>query len=121
MVYKSSALRSSRSRFLFVIPLAIVCVFGYFYQQSVDPRKVYGVWVEVDAPPYQSDTLELSSSGVVINNRLVSTSFEFDGKQVTIITGEGATVYVVTGPFDSPRLKRIVPVSPIKQFAKIIM
>ena len=121
MVYKSSALRSSRSRFLFVIPLAIVCVFGYFHQQSVDPRKVYGVWVEVDAPPYQSDTLELSSSGVVINNRLVSTSFEFDGKQVIIITGEGAMVYVVTGPFDSPRLKRIVPVSPIKQFAKIIM
>lgn len=121
MVYKSSAFRSSRSRFLFAIPLAIVCVFGYFHQQSADPRKVYGVWVEVDAPPYQSDTLELSSSGVVINNRLVSTSFEFDGKQITIITGEGTTVYVVTRPFDSPRLKRTVPVSPLKQFAKVTM
>ncbi|MCC4795993.1 DUF2850 domain-containing protein [Vibrio lentus] len=56
-----------------------------------------------------------------MNNRLVSTSFEFDGKQITISTGEGATVYVVTGPFDSPRLKRIVPVSPLKQFAKEVM
>ena len=54
----------------------------------------------------------------MMNHRFISTSFDFDGKIVTINTGSGPTVYTITGTYDSPRLKRLVPTTPSQQFVK---
>ncbi|WP_299691618.1 DUF2850 domain-containing protein [uncultured Vibrio sp.] len=106
----------------FVAGFMIALTAGYFayqaHQQSVSPSNVYGTWIEIGAPPYQSDILTLSENGVMMNHRFISTSFDFDGKIVTINTGSGATVYTISGTYDSPRLKRLVPSSPSQQLIK---
>ena len=95
---------------------------GYFayqaHQQSVSPSNVHGTWIEIGAPPYKTDILTLSDNGVMMNHRFISTSFDFDGKIVTINTGSGPTVYTISGTYDSPRLKRLVPSTPSQQFIK---
>ncbi|UPR36480.1 DUF2850 domain-containing protein [Vibrio cyclitrophicus] len=95
---------------------------GYFayqaHQQSVSPSNVHGTWIEIGAPPYKTDILTLSDNGVMMNHRFISTSFDFDGKVVTINTGSGPTVYTISGTYDSPRLKRLVPSIPSQQFIK---
>ena len=53
-----------------------------------------------------------------MNHRLIATSFDFDGKIVTISTGSGTTVYTISGTYDSPRLKRLEPSVPSQQFIK---
>ncbi|MGR5000409.1 DUF2850 domain-containing protein [Vibrio celticus] len=95
---------------------------GYFayqaHQQSVSPNNVYGTWIEIAAPPYNTDILTLSENGVMMNHRLITTSFDFNGKIVTINTGSGTTVYTISGTYDSPRLKRLEPSVPSQQFIK---
>lgn len=88
------------------------------YQDYTDPKHVYGRWVEIGAPPFQIEYLELNEQGFFRNNRLVSTNFEFDGERVYVTTGSGASVYQVAGTYDSPQLKRLVPNSPTQRFIK---
>jgi hypothetical protein len=88
------------------------------YQDYINPKHVYGRWVEIGAPPYQTDILMLNEKGVFRNDRLVSTKFEFDGKKVYITTGGGTSIYQVAGTFDSPQLKRLEPNSPTQRFIK---
>lgn len=91
----------------------------YFsYQDYINPKHVYGRWVEIGTPPYNTEILELSESGVLRNERLIATHFEFDGKNVYVTTGEGTSVYQITGTFDSPQLKRMQPNSPRQRFVK---
>lgn len=91
----------------------------YFsYQDYVHPKHVYGRWIEVGAPPYQTEVLELNASGVFRNERLVATHFDFDGKQVFIETGNGIAIYQIAGTFDSPQLRRLQPNSPTQRFIK---
>jgi len=91
----------------------------YFsYQDYVHPKHVYGRWIEVGAPPYQTEVLELNANGVFRNERLIATHFEFDGKQVFIETGRGASIYQIAGTFDSPQLRRLQPNSPTQRFIK---
>ncbi|MCC4795991.1 DUF2850 domain-containing protein [Vibrio lentus] len=47
-----------------------------------------------------------------MNNDLIATSFEFDGKHVTIIAGVGKTSYVLGGGYGGPPryLKQVFPV-----------
>ncbi|MCF7505989.1 MULTISPECIES: DUF2850 domain-containing protein [Vibrio] len=95
---------------------------GYFayqaHQQSVSPNNVHGTWIEIGAPPYKTDILTLSDNGVMMNHRFISTSFDFDGKVVTVNTGSGPTIYTISGTYDSPRLKRLFPSTPSQQFIK---
>ncbi|RTZ18070.1 DUF2850 domain-containing protein [Vibrio aquaticus] len=88
------------------------------YQDYINPKHVYGRWVEIGAPSYQSDTLELNEKGVYRNNRLVATQFDFDGKRIEIHTGSGTTVYRIAGTFDSPQLQRLHPNSPTQRLIK---
>lgn len=91
----------------------------YFsYQDYIHPKHVYGRWIEVGAPPYQTEVLELNANGVFRNERLVATHFEFDGKQVFIETGRGTSIYQIAGTFDSPQLRRLQPNSPTQRFIK---
>ena len=102
----------------FMIALTAIYFANQAHQQSVSKSNVYGTWIEVAAPPYNTDTLTLSDNGVIMNHRLIATSFDFDGKIVTISTGSGTTVYTISGTYDSPRLKRLEPSVPSQQFIK---
>ena len=120
---KIADLFANSLRYLFLLVAAIIALTaGYFayqtHQQSVSPSNVHGTWIEIGAPPYKTDILTLSDNGVMMNHRFISTSFDFDGKVVTINTGSGATVYTISGTYDSPRLKRLVPSVPSQQFIK---
>ena len=120
---KIADLFANSLRYLFLLVAAIIALTaGYLayqtHQQSVSPSNVHGTWIEIGAPPYKTDILTLSDNGVMMNHRFISTSFDFDGKVVTINTGSGATVYTISGTYDSPRLKRLVPSVPSQQFIK---
>ncbi|MDA0129193.1 DUF2850 domain-containing protein [Vibrio sp. MarTm2] len=91
----------------------------YFsYNDYIHPKHVYGTWIEVGAPSYSTETLTLNEQGVFRNNRLIATSFEFDGEQVFIETGSGTTIYQIAGTFNSPQLRRLQPSIPIQRFVK---
>ncbi|KJR25470.1 hypothetical protein UF06_16415 [Vibrio sp. S234-5] len=102
--------------------LALVTYFSYRiyieYQKYINPANVYGDWIEIGAPPYQTEILTLSETGVYRNNRLIATSYQFNGKRITIETGIGLTVYQLTGNDNSPQLRRIVPDSPSQRLVK---
>ncbi len=107
---------------LLLVGFMITVTAGYFayqaHQKSVSPSNVHGTWIEIGAPPYNTDILTLSDKGVMMNHRLITTSFDFDGKIVTINTGSGPRVYTISGTYDSPRLKRLEPSTPAQQFIK---
>ncbi|MBE4587265.1 hypothetical protein BOO28_11830 [Vibrio navarrensis] len=102
--------------------LALVTYFSYRiyieYQKYIDPSNVYGDWIEIGAPPYQTEILTLSDKGVYRNNRLIATSYQFNGKRITIETGIGLTVYQLAGNANSPQLRRIIPDSPTQRLVK---
>lgn len=88
------------------------------YQSYTSPEQVYGSWIEINAPGYRTEVLTLNDQGVFRNNRLISTSFQYDGKRIHIKTGKGSTVYALAGTQNSPQLKRIEPATPIQRFIK---
>ncbi|MFV0448580.1 MAG: DUF2850 domain-containing protein [Vibrio sp.] len=91
----------------------------YFgYQDYTNPSQVYGSWIEINAPEYRTEVLTLNDQGVFRNHRLISTSFEYDGKNIKIDTGQGRSIYALAGTNNSPQLKRIQPASPIQRFIK---
>src|SRR5690606_17847697 len=102
--------------------LALVTYFSYRiyieYLKYIDPYNVYGDWIEIGAPPYQTEVLTLSDQGVYRNNRLIATSYQFNGKRIIIETGIGLTVYQITGNDNSPQLRRLVPDSPSQRLVK---
>lgn len=115
---KTSAIKTAAILVFLLLLLGFSSLLYFSYQDYVHPKHVYGRWIEVGAPPYQTEVLTLNSQGVFRNNRLVSTQFEFDGKRITVYTGSGRAVYQIAGTFDSPQLRRLEPNSPTQRFIK---
>lgn len=88
------------------------------YQDYVNPKHVFGTWIEIGAPSYQTEVLRFNEQGVFRNDRLISTQFKFDGVKITIDTGSGTFIYELTGNVNSPQLKRLVPVNPLQRFIR---
>lgn len=88
------------------------------YRDYVDQSHVYGTWIEIGTPPYQTDVLTLNDQGVFRNGRMVSTQFEFDGKTISIKTGGGVSLYQMAGTPNSPQLKRLKPDLPAQRLIK---
>ncbi|MGR5132421.1 DUF2850 domain-containing protein [Vibrio alfacsensis] len=86
------------------------------YTDYIDPNKIYGEWIEIGAPPYQTEHLNFTPDGVFRNHRLIATQFEFDGKQITLNTGLGKTAYQISGSHLSPQLRRVKPALPEQRF-----
>ncbi|ENM5762214.1 DUF2850 domain-containing protein [Vibrio mimicus] len=103
---------------LSILAVAFAMLLYVSYQDYVNPKHVYGSWVEIGAPSYQTEVLRFNDQGVFRNERLISTTFEFDGAAITIRTGNGTFVYELSGTFNSPQLKRIQPNSPIQRFIR---
>ena len=103
---------------LAVLTVSFSTLIYFSYQDYVDPKQVYGDWIEIGAPSYDTDIITLNENGVYKNSRLVTTEFGFDGNEISIKTGGGETIYIVAGSFDSPQLKRVVPANPSKRLIK---
>ncbi|MCW8333854.1 DUF2850 domain-containing protein [Vibrio sp. SCSIO 43135] len=116
----------TRQRAIKTALTVILCIMGFgfasliyvSYQEYVNPKHVYGDWIEIGAPNYNTEVLTLNEVGFFRNHRLITTHFEFDGKRVHIKTGDGKAVYQIAGTFESPQLKRLVPNSPTQIFIK---
>lgn len=115
---KSVAIKAVAILVFISLAIGFSSLLYFSYQDYVHPKHVYGRWIEVGAPPYQTEVLTLNAQGVFRNNRLVSTQFEFDGKRITVNTGSGISVYQIAGTFDSPQLRRLTPNSPTQRFIK---
>lgn len=112
-----------------VVKFVIIAVFGFLalgfssliyfsYQDYVNPKHVYGTWVEIGTPAYNTETLTFDANGVFRNHRLISTTFEFDGEKIHLTTGSGSAIYQIAGTFDSPQLRRLEPAIPVQRFVK---
>ncbi len=116
----------ARAQLIKTLFISLICALAigfssllYFsYQDYVNPEHVYSRWIEIGSPKYNTEVLTLNDKGVFRNGRLIATSFEYDGEKIYITTGDGTSIYQVTGTFDSPQLKRIQPNSPSQQFVK---
>ncbi|YCA18026.1 DUF2850 domain-containing protein [Vibrio sp. AK197] len=91
----------------------------YFsYKDYVQPDNVYGTWIEIGAPPYNTEKLKFNEHGVYRNGRLIATKFKFDGSTIEVKTGRGRSVYEISGTHDSPQLRRLIPNSPTQRLIK---
>lgn len=115
---KSSTIKYAAIIIFVLLTLGFSSLLYFSYQDYIHPKHVYGNWIEVGAPPYQTEILTLNAQGVYRNNRLIATQFEFDGKRITVSTGRGKSIYQVAGTFNSPQLRRLEPNSPTQRFIK---
>ncbi|MGD8118976.1 DUF2850 domain-containing protein [Vibrio sp. TRT 29B02] len=115
---KSSAIKTVAATIFVLLALGFSSLLYFSYQDYVHPKHVYGRWIEVGAPPYQTEVLTLNAQGVFRNDRLIATQFDFDGKRITVSTGGGTSIYQVAGTFNSPQLRRLQPNSPTQRFVK---
>ncbi|MGL4828338.1 MAG: DUF2850 domain-containing protein [Vibrio sp.] len=103
---------------LTILGTAFTVLLYLSYQDYVNPKQVFGAWVEIGAPSYQTEVLRFNEQGVFRNDRLISTNYEFNGVEITIRTGSGTFIYELSGTFNSPQLKRIQPSSPTQRFIR---
>ncbi|EJK2991739.1 DUF2850 domain-containing protein [Vibrio cholerae] len=103
---------------LSILGVAFAMLLYVSYQDYVNPKHVFGSWIEIGAPNYQTEVLRFNEQGVYRNDRLISTNFEFDGTAITIRTGSGIFVYELSGTFNSPQLKRTQPINPVQRFIR---
>lgn len=110
-------------RIIFLLLAVLTCaVASYFiyssYQDHTNPKQIYGEWIEVNAPKYQTDILSFSNKGVTFNHRLISTKFDYDGNKIYIKTSSSETIYEIVGTSSSPQLLRVLPETPKVMFIK---
>lgn len=105
-----------------IVACCLVVLISYLlylsYQSHRDPQKIYGEWIEIGAPPYKTERLTFAPNGVYRNYRLVATTFEFDGKVISLETGLGETAYQISGSHLSPQLRRVDPLIPDQRFIR---
>lgn len=120
---ESTKLTFSIIRYL-IVSISIAAIGGLLvliyqsYQESIDPKRVYGRWLEVGTSANTRYTIEFNETGVFRNNRLVTTKFEFNGNKIFIATGSGEYIYQLSNVKDIPRLRRLQPNSPTQHFVK---
>ncbi|USD35428.1 MULTISPECIES: DUF2850 domain-containing protein [Vibrio] len=115
---KEAFLKLSFVTLLVTLAVAFSSLLFFSYQDYVHPKHVYGRWIEIGTPEYNTEVLTFNERGVYRNDRLVTTNFDFDGKVITVTTGGGISIYQVAGTFKSPQLRRLEPNSPTQRFIK---
>jgi len=105
--------------FLLVILAGISVAITLNLKTGQKPNKMilFGSWIEVGAPKYNTDTYTINKSGVYKNSRLLTTNYQFDGSELVVETGGGRYVYLLETK-DSPQLKRVHPRLPQLQLVK---
>ena len=90
----------------------LVTLLYFSYQNYVNPKNVYGTWIELNVLESSQEVLRFSKKGVFRNDHLVTTTFNYDGKKIKFSTGQGETIYKISGTKKTPQLKRIKPSKP---------
>ncbi|MDN3612462.1 DUF2850 domain-containing protein [Vibrio ostreicida] len=101
-----------------VLAIAFSSLLYISYEDYVNPNNVYGRWLEIGTPGYNTEVMAFNEIGVFRNGRLIATTFTFDGQEITVTTGNGNYIYAISGTFDSPQLRRLQPNSPTQRFIK---
>ncbi|MBM7037002.1 DUF2850 domain-containing protein [Vibrio ulleungensis] len=95
-----------------------VASLSMLYQTEVSRGDaVFGEWVEMKAPPYNTEIFELSAIGVTQNSRVVSTQFDYTGSTITFYRGDAQHEYQVVNR-DKSLIRRITPAPRGVYFAK---
>ncbi|MGC9460289.1 DUF2850 domain-containing protein [Vibrio genomosp. F10] len=118
MMTKEQIIKSAIFSVIAILSVSFSSLIYFSYQNFINPEHVYGNWIEIGSPKYDTDILLLSDSGVYRNKRLITTRFDFNGEKIEIETGKGMFIYELAGTPNSPQLKRIYPNSPTKRFIK---
>lgn len=88
------------------------------YQKKISRGEImYGAWVELKAPPYDTEVFELSAVGVTQNSRVISTEFRYTGSELSFYRGNAITEYQVVN-HDKTLLRRVRPAPSGVYFAK---
>jgi len=122
---RKESLSEKKSYFVLYVWLFLLLVtvaFGGYitvknYNEYISPTRVYGLWTEVGAPSWSTETFSLSADGVMQENRFIASSFTFDGSVVSFSKGEQHYEYELFGN-DNIRLKRISGGGHVASFIK---
>ncbi len=53
------------------------------YTPNIPEAAIYGTWVEQNVPDYDADKFTVNKDGITSKGRMVSSSYEFNGKELT--------------------------------------
>ena len=115
---KQSAIKVILGLILATLAAGFALLIYFSYRAYTNPEHVYGTWIEIGTPVYNTDTLTLNNHGVFKNGRLIATQYDFTGKRIYVETGSGISIYEMAGTERSPQLKRLQPNSPTQRFIK---
>lgn len=57
-------------------------LFGRLQEQWFPKSELYGIWIEQNVAPYAAQKITIGSQGIVLNGRLVTTHFNYDGARL---------------------------------------
>ncbi|HGS4915920.1 TPA: DUF2850 domain-containing protein [Vibrio cholerae] len=57
-------------------------IFGRLQEQWFPKSELYGIWVEQNVAPYATQKITIGTQGIVLNGRLVTTHFNYDGARL---------------------------------------
>ncbi|ENM3765555.1 DUF2850 domain-containing protein [Vibrio cholerae] len=57
-------------------------IFGRLQEQWFPKSELYGIWVEQNVAPYAAQKITICTQGIVLNGRLVTTHFNYDGARL---------------------------------------
>ncbi|EMK6937372.1 DUF2850 domain-containing protein [Vibrio cholerae] len=57
-------------------------LFGRLQEQWFPKSELYGIWIEQDVAPYAAQKITIGTQGIVLNGRLVTTHFNYDGARL---------------------------------------
>ncbi|SJZ99616.1 Protein of uncharacterised function (DUF2850) [Vibrio cincinnatiensis] len=103
---------------LSLLALVFATLIYFSYQDYVHPKQVYGSWIEIGTPAHLTEVLTFNEQGVFRNERLISTQFAFDGRNIEVTTGGGMAIYQLSGTQRSPQLRRVEPLIPHQRFIR---
>ena len=74
---KETFLKLSAGTLLVALIVAFSAILYFSYKDYIHPKHVYGRWIEIGSPEYDTEILTFSKRGVFRNERLITTNFEF--------------------------------------------
>ncbi|WP_231623390.1 DUF2850 domain-containing protein [Vibrio furnissii] len=86
-------------------------LFSRIADRLLPPKSdVYGLWVEQHVAPYAAKKIRLDAKGVVIEGRVVATSFDFNGRTLEYTIGTREFQYRMLNE-ENTEMQRVKPAS----------
>lgn len=69
-------------------------VFGHLAARFTPPiSDIYGVWIEQDVAPYMAQKIEVQPNYIIIDGRVVSTSYQYNGHSLIFTVAGNSLQY----------------------------